>query len=312
MGDDKNAALRGIFWVLLASVLWSTAGVAIKWLEGLPPFGVSAGRALIACLCFLALLRGKVGLGGAGKGAILAGSSIYALVVTSFVLANSLTTAANAILLQYTAPLWIALLGWMLLGERPTRRELLALALGGTGVVLCMAESLSLFAESGSLSRSLVGDAIALFSGICFAAMTITFRKFGRAAASTGRSPSSLRMLFYGNGFAATLGVAVVLAQSGGSASISLGPAGLFVLLWLGIFQLAGGYWCYQRGLRSVPALTASLLCLIEPLLNPLWVLLLVGEVPGLGTLAGGALVLVSVLWILWGQYGGAGPSGSK
>lgn len=309
MGDDKNAALRGILWVLLASVLWSTAGVAIKWLAGLPPFGVSAGRALIAFFCFLALLRGRVGLGGTEKGAILAGSAIYALVVTSFVLANSLTTAANAILLQYTAPLWIALLGWMLLGERPTRRELLALMLGGTGVVLCMAEGLSLFAQSGSLSSSLAGDATALFSGICFAAMTITFRKFGRGTASTGRNQSSLLMLFYGNGFAAALGAAVVLARPEGNAGMSPGLAGVFVLLWLGIFQLAGGYWCYQRGLRSVPALTASLLCLIEPLLNPLWVLLLVGEMPGLGTLAGGALVLVSVLWILWGQYGGAGIS---
>lgn len=307
MGADRSAALRGILWVLLASVLWSTAGVAIKWLADVPPFGVSAWRALIACLCFWGLLRGRIGLGGSGRGAILAGAAIYALVVTSFVLANRLTTAANAILLQYTAPLWISLLGWMLLGEKPSRRELLALALGGTGVVLCMAESLSLFAASGSLSRSLAGDGVALFSGICFATMTITFRKFGRAAATTGRSPSSLLMLFYGNALAAGLGMAVVAASPGAVASLAIAPTGFFILLWLGIFQLAGGYWCYQRGLRSVPALTASLLCLIEPLLNPLWVLLLVGEMPGLGTIAGGALVLVSILWILGGQYGGAG-----
>ncbi|MBN1478509.1 EamA family transporter [Candidatus Sumerlaeota bacterium] len=288
---------RGQLLILLAALLWSTGGMCVKLLGDLGPWAVSGGRSALACLIFLALLRGEVFPRREQRRWVMAGAGIYAFVVTSYVVANLLTTAANTIILQYTAPLWIALAGWTFIGVRPTARELVSLTIGGTGVVLCLAPSLTLSVSSGSPSRAMLGDALALGSGVGFAALTIVLRKLSRSehgnlTVELARAP--LQCMFWGNLLAALIGAPALIGAGGAAPALSW-----LILVYLGLFQLGSGYWCFQRGLRTTRALTASLLNLIEPVLNPLWVALAVGEIPHAGTLFGGAAVLAAVVTLL-------------
>jgi drug/metabolite transporter (DMT)-like permease len=271
--------------------------MCVKLLGDMGPWALSGGRSALAALIFLALLRGQVFPTREQRRWVVAGAGVYAFVVTSYVLANLLTTAANTIILQYTAPLWIALAGWTLIGARPSARELVALTIGGGGVVLCLAPSLTFSVASCTPSRAMLGDAVALGSGVGFAALTICLRRLSRS--EHGNRPEEiarapLQCVFWGNLIAALIGAPALIAGGGAVPALSW-----LILLYLGLFQLGSGYWCFQRGLRTTRALTASLLNLIEPVLNPLWVALAVGEIPHVGTLFGGSAVLAAVVTLL-------------
>ncbi len=318
--NASRPVLRGPALALLAAVLWSTGGVCVKLLDGYNPIAISAGRSAISAVLFLALLRFRPILPRRMRAWVLGGTITYAAVVISFVVSNRFTTAANAILLQYTAPLWIAFMGWVFIRERPSSRELLAMAIGGAGVLLCASEGITLFARDRLISQTLLGDAIALFSGFSFALLTVILRIMGRDAARrpeddarteaqdsrTEDQPASadpsvaspaLVCLFYGNVLAALIGLPWFIADLSEPGMIGHPLVlGWGVLLWLGAGQLGLGYWFFQQGLRTTRALTASLLGLIEPVLNPVWVALLVGELPSKGTQLGGILVLISVV----------------
>lgn len=299
-----RADLRGDLFVLAGALLWSSGGVCIKALDGLNPWAISAGRSGLCALVLLAMLRGRVAPRRCDLGAAALGSVVFACVVTTFVIANRLTTAANAILLQYTAPIWVALHTWAADQRRPTGREIAALVLGASGVLLCVREGLTVFRESGTAPLALMGDTLALLSGIFFAALIVILRRFGQATRTRKDDPPlSLLVLFHGNILAALAGFPALATGLGGAWVTGHDPLlGWLILLWLGVGQLGGGYWFFQRGVRTTAALTASLLCLIEPVLNPVWVALAVGEVPDSGTLAGGALVLASVTLALVGR----------
>ncbi|MBI5154945.1 DMT family transporter [Candidatus Poribacteria bacterium] len=136
-------------------------------------------------------------------------------------------------------------------------------------------------------------------AGVLFGVCTILMRKANRAAHEAGNGDhGAVRFLFAGNLLAALIGLpALITVLSAGG----LGVAGGAALVWLGFGQLGGGYLAVQHGLRRVPALQASVLTLIEPILNPVWVALTVGEMPTAGTLAGGAFVLGGMLLgVLW------------
>lgn len=293
---------RGEIYVLLAALLWSTSGIGVKVLDGYSPLATSAGRSLVCGLFFLGLTRGRLLL---PKGTRLwagAGALTYALTVISFVFATRYTTAANAIILQYTAPLWIAVLGWLVLRERPSAREVAAMIAGGAGVIFCLGKGLTLFASERILTKALLGDAISLSSGLAFAGCIIVLRRInkGRPPETGERVPVALICMAYGNLLAVLVGAPALLAEFSNPGIPGHPPVlGWLVLLWLGIGQLGGGYWCFQRGLRSTRALTASLIALIEPVINPVWVALLVGEIPSRGTLIGGLLVLTAVILCL-------------
>lgn len=287
--------------MLLAALLWSTGGLSIKALAGYSPWTILSGRSIVSAVFFLVLLRGAVGLPARQRSAVVTGAIAYAAVVTTFVLANRYTTAANAIILQYTSLLWIALLGWVSLRERPTSAELAALVVGGTGVVLCLQEGLTLFAADRSSTRVIMGDGIALFSGFCFALVTLSLRRINKAAVAqdAGEDPGVL-MLFYGNVLAALVGLRWLVTEIGApGVPEQAAVAGWFVLLWLGVGQLGMGYWFYQKGLKTTRALSASLLALVEPIVNPLLVLLLLNEVPSAGTQVGSVLVLAALVLTL-------------
>jgi drug/metabolite transporter (DMT)-like permease len=303
---------RGVAWILAGALLWSTGGVGVKWLtgiEGWPPLLVSAFRSLLAAVVFFLALGGRWSPPASdSRRWFWLGALTYAYVVTAFVVATFLTTAANAIILQDTAPLWVLGFSGVMLGERARWRDAGALLTGLVGVGLCVWDGLRQPSGEGLLSARTAGDLLALTSGLAFGFTTIAMRHFSRG--EDGIDRQAVSFLFMGNVLAGALGLGLAVL-AGGTVPLT-GAAGsggllvsLLVLAWLGFGQLGGGYLCVQRGLRNVPAIQGSLLMLAEPVVNPIWVALAVGEIPPATTIAGGALVLSGMLIGVTGRRAG-------
>lgn len=262
--------LKSRLLLVAAAVLWSTAGAAIKSI-GLTGIQIAGARSLVAAaFLFLAVRETR----RRPDRRVLLVSAAYAVTVVLFVLATKLTTAANAIFIQSTAPLWVLLLSPWLLGERPTRGELLAVPAFGLGLGLFFMDELSPGQNLGNLA--------ALGSGVAFASSIVGLRTLRE------RGPAALA---WGNLLAAA---ATLPLWSRGPAAT--GPD-LALLLYLGIFQLGLAYYLFSRGVSGTPAIEASLLILVEPVLNPIWTFLVTGERMGPWAIAGGAVVLVATAW---------------
>lgn len=262
--------MRSRLYLLAAALLWSTAGAAIK-LTSLNGWQLSAGRSLVAALAVAVMVpsaRVRPGL------RVLGVAITNAITVILFVQATKLTTAANAIFLQETAPLWVLLLAPLVLGERPTRGELVSIPIYAAGLALFFLDELTAGQELGKL--------LALGSGLAFGVTIVGLRHLRE------QGPGAL---LWGSVIAALL--TLPLWGTGPA------PTGrdLALTLFLGVFQLALAYVCFARGLAGVPAVEASLLILLEPVLNPLWTFLVAGERPGPWALAGGAIVLAATAW---------------
>jgi drug/metabolite transporter (DMT)-like permease len=256
--------------LLAAAFLWSSAGAAMKLCQ-LSGWQIAGGRSLVAgVFLFLAVRDAR----RKPDAAVLATAAGYAATVTLFAVANKLTTAANAIFIQSTAPLWVLLLSPRLLGERPSRAELATIPIYALGLFCFFLDELS--------PGQMLGNWVALGAGLAFATCIVGLRRIRE------RGPSAL---VYGNWMAAL--VTAPLWLSGPSPA----PFDLLVLVYLGVFQLGLSYLCFTRGVAHTPALEASLLVLLEPVLNPIWTFLIAGEQPGRWAIIGGSVVLGATLW---------------
>jgi drug/metabolite transporter (DMT)-like permease len=197
----------------------------------------------------------------------------YAATVTFFVIANDRTTAANAIFLQYTGPIYVAILSPWLLGERIRRLDWFCIALALAGIALFFRDQFS--------PRGLSGILFALASGLSFGSLAVLLRRERDA------SPGSALLL--GNLLTAAIGLPFAIGHP-----LPATQAGALVLL--GVVQLGIPYILYSIAIRRVTALEAVLLPMLEPILNPLWVALARREIPGFWSLVGGTLVLTAVL----------------
>jgi len=267
-GDMRRAVLA----VAGAAVLWSTGGLFIK-LAPMPALAVACGRSLIAGLFYLALLRPNL------RAARWTTAAAYAACIITFVSATKLTTAANAIFLQYTGPAYVLVLSPFLLDE-PFR------PIDGACVVLSLA-GMSLFFVGQIETGQLLGNLLAIASGVFFALAIVLLRREAKSASGDALPSTTL-----GNLIAA----AVTLPWALKAAPEMLSLKGGGVLLYLGIVQLGLAYFLFVRGVRRVPAAEASLISMLEPVLNPVWVLIGFGERPGLWAIAGGAIVIAAVV----------------
>ncbi|MHC1760223.1 MAG: DMT family transporter [Negativicutes bacterium] len=272
LSDGSNARRehnRAILFLLLAALLWSTGGFFIKWVEW-NPMAISGGRSAISALVIAFAFRHDLKL--TWSPLQLAGAFAYALTVTFFVIANKMTTAANAILLQYTAPVHVALLSTWLLQEHPTRRDWLTIFAVLGGMLLFFFEKMS--------PGNLIGNLCALFTGLTFALFIVLLRK--------QRDASPAGSVFLGNVLTALAGVPFMFDSLPS-------PAGWAGLIFLGVFQLGLAYVLYTLAISHVTAMEAVLITLIEPILNPFWVFILMGEIPAWTSLAGGLVIIGSV-----------------
>ena len=262
----KRSTALGL--LLLCALLWSTGGLLIKSVDW-TPMGIAGMRSAIATVVIGLFFRPlRINFSRAQIGGAIA----YAATVVLFVLATRMTTAANAILLQYTGPIYVALFGPWFLGERSTRLDWIVIFIALFGMTLFFFDKLS--------ADHLWGNIVALLSGVSFGWMTLFLRK--------QRSGSPIGSVVLGNAMAALF---CIPFMSGPMPSLN----GWGLLFLLGVFQLALPYVLYVKALSHVVAIEAILIPIIEPILNPFWVLLFVGEVPGPMSLFGGSLILFAV-----------------
>jgi drug/metabolite transporter (DMT)-like permease len=259
-----------IVLLLLAAVLWSLGGVLIKSVEWPSMAKAGARSAIASVVLWLWLRKPKF----TWRPTQLAAAVAYAGTVCLFVVANDRTTAANAIFLQYTAPIYVALLGSWWLGEHVRRIDWICIFVALAGIGLFFRDQFS--------PRGFDGILASLASGFCFAVLVLLLRKQRDA------SPASALLL--GNLLTAGVGLPFAFGHAVPP------PSQMAALATLGVVQLGLPYVLYSIAIRRVTALEAVLIPMLEPILNPIWVALAHGEMPGFWSLCGGALVLGSVL----------------
>ena len=259
--------------VVAAAVIWSTGGLFIKWttLNGLE---LSFGRSLLAAITVAVFTR-REGFGLNRMTAIT--SVLYAALLLLFVLATKATTAANAIFLQYTAPLYVLILEPIFYKEKFRRRDLIT-------VVICVA-GMSLFFIGKLRPQDVTGNFLALASGLCFAAYFLLLRH------SSAREVNRASSVIYGN-----LLVVLVCAPVGVAAMRHIGSADALSVAYLGIVQIGVAYTLFTLGMaRGIRSLDAGIVGYIEPVLNPVWVFLFLGERPSGWALLGGVIIVGAV-----------------
>ncbi|MEF2144683.1 MAG: DMT family transporter [Desulfovibrionaceae bacterium] len=253
----------------VTALIWSSGGLAIKLID-LHPMALTGVRSALSALTLAVLLRGRLRL--ALSPAMLGAALGYAGLLITNVAATKLTTAANAILLAYTAPIYVALLAPFVLKEktRPTDWLFIGLTLGG--MVLFFLDKLS--------ASGLWGNVLAVGTGVSYAVFTLGMR--------AQKSASPVESVLLGHGITALVGLPF----------LSLGlpdGAGLLGLLYLGVVQQGLSLMLYVWCIKRLGALEAILIMTLEPILNPVWVALGYGELPGKWALLGGAVVMASV-----------------
>lgn len=271
---------RGRLLILLTGMLWSLAGVFIKSLE-LHPLTIVFYRSLFASLFFFLFVR----RGGWSVSVPLLVSAVsYTAAISAFVWANKLTTAANAIVLQYAAPIFIFLFVRLIFREAISRPDLITLLFGMAGVS-------AIFAGSAGQPDS-AGVMVAILSGFLFAIYMTNLRFLKEI------SPAYLTWV---NNLACWLALLPLVWGE-----LSLSAREVLVLAVMGVVQLGIPYCLFSKGLEAISLQEASLIVLIEPVLNPLWVALLFGEVPSPATFVGGGMILLSLgcryVWLLAGS----------
>lgn len=268
---------RGRRLVFLAALFWSLAGVFIKVLD-LHPFTIVFYRSVFAALVFVPFLRRTH---WSFDFPILLSVISYSAAITAFVSANKLTTAANAIVLQYTAPIFVFLYLRLIQGEKITKPYAVALGVSMTGVAIISCD------KAGE--PEMAGVLLALLSGLFFAIYMVNLQKT--------KETSPVYLTWLNNTVCALLLLPFVESRL----AISLQQGSM--LLTMGAVQLGLPYFLFSKGLLTVPLQEAALIALIEPVLNPLWVALTIGEIPSPFTIAGGSLILLGLsvryLWPL-------------
>jgi DME family drug/metabolite transporter len=273
---DGESALKAspLFFVVAAAVLWSTGGLFIKW-TSLSGLELSFGRSLLAAITVAIFTRRE----GFGLNRVTALASVlYAALLVLFVLATKQTTAANAIFLQYTAPVYLLIFEPLFYKEKLRATDLV--------VVIACALGMALFFVGKLRPQDVAGNLLALASGLCFACYFLLLRH------STSRSVNRASSVIYGN-----LLVVLIAAPAGLKALPQLNSHDALSVIYLGVVQIGVAYTLFTAAMaRGVRSLDAGIVGYIEPLLNPIWVFLVLHERPSQWALLGGGIIVVAVV----------------
>ena len=262
----------GPLCVLAAALLFSLGGMLVK-LVPWHPMAIGAARSVLAgaiLLVYMKLRRHRLVV----NRATLFGGFAMGATSTLYVLATKMTTAADAILIQYTAPIYIILFMWAFFRVRPTKIDIGATLLLLCGVVLFFLDSLG--------GGALVGNLLAVLSGVTWA-LVFMMKQWDGA--------DNLSSVFFGCVFGAVVGMPWLL-----SPAVEWTGGAVLGVLAIGFVQFGAAYVFMAEGLTSTPPLTASLISMIEPILNPIWVALIVHETIGPLSLAGALIVVIGVI----------------
>jgi drug/metabolite transporter (DMT)-like permease len=282
-----RAPLSARLLVLAAAALFSTGGAAIK-AASFNSWQVASFRSGVAALAILLLIPEAR---RNWRWRYVPVAITYALTLLFFVTATKLTTAANAIFLQAAAPLFVLVIGPLVLKEPIRRSDLLLMACVGGGMALFFCGHEAAVTTAPNPAR---GNFFGALSAVTWA-ITIAGLRWAERGHATGTSAGMVTVLM-GNLLAAVCTLPMALPVAAWRWQDAA------VILWLGMFQIALAYFCLTRGVRSVPAFEATTLLLLEPTLNPVWTWLVHGERPAALSLVGGAVILSSTLLNSWWQ----------
>ena len=267
----KQTRTVGVLCVLASAVLYSIGGLCMKvipW-NGLSINGGRTAIALVVIGAYLAAIRHPLRM----NRWVLVGTLCIFLTNTLFAMANKMTTAANAIVLQFTAPIFVILFTLLFWGKRPRRLDVAACAVVFGGVLFFFVDSLEM---GGGL-----GNAVALLSGVTYAGVFLM---------NDMPDSDAISSVFWGDVLSALVGLPFLARET------EFPPSALVSLLVLGVFQVALAYILLTIGLKTTPPVTASLVSGIEPVLNPILVAVFYHETMGRFALAGAAIVVVGVV----------------
>jgi drug/metabolite transporter (DMT)-like permease len=265
--DSKSGHIRAVGFLVITAVFWSFGGLLIKLISW-NPMAIAGGRSILAAAVMLFVVRRHQLNYSFDQ---LGGAVCYAVNVVLFVVATKMTTAANAIFLQYTAPVYVAILGAYFLKEKVTGLEWLTVAAAIFGMAMFFFDRLT-FANYG-------GNGLAILAGVAFAGMIIFMRR--------QKNEFPLGSIFLGNILAVIVCSPFMFGQAPDK-------AGWLALAALGIVQLGLSYILYSIAIKRVTALEGIMVPVIEPVLNPVWVFLFFGERPGRWAVPGGIIILAA------------------
>ena len=266
--DSLKKRRQAIGLLVVAAVLWSSSGLLVKIITW-QPLSILSGRSLLAAIVFWIFLR-RPRL--RWTPVQIVGALGYVLAQLFFIMATKLTTAANAIFLQYTLPIYVMVFGYWFLGEKPQRADWIALIVIFSGLFLFFVDHLDF--------NGLTGNLLGICSGMAMAVLMLCMRK------QKDGSPADTILL--GNFMGIVIGLPSLLHEN-----YSLFSVG--VISYLGIFQIGLSFVLYSIAIRHVQVLESTLILTMEPILNPLWVFLVIHETPGPMACIGGLLVIGAV-----------------
>lgn len=267
----KNSSehTKGVLAVFLTALLWSSGGLLIK-LVTLSPMQISFFRCLIAAFVFAVLFRQKI---LKLNPLALMNSFSYAAVLILFVIATKTTTAANAIFLQSTAPIYVLIFEPILTKTKWERINIITIAVCFLGMILFFMGDLT--------PGDIIGNMAALLAGVAFAAFFLGMKKndkqYGEAS------------IFYGNIIVALVCIPFLFEIK------ELSFSNLWMLTFLGVFQIAFAYALFSYGIKKILAVEASIISMLEPVLNPIWVFFGYGEVPSVYAIIGGVIIISAI-----------------
>ena len=262
---------KGLLLIFAASVLFSLGGLLIKvipW-QALSINSWRCGISVCILLLFAKITHHKLKL----TPVVWAGAAAMCLTVSSYALANKLTTAANAILIQFTNPVFVILFLWLFFHEKPKKLDLITCVVVFGGIACFFLDGLS--------AGNLLGNAVALFSGVCYAWVFLLNK-------IPGGDP--LYSTILGHAMCVLIGLPSAVRETEYSGQIVL------CAILMGVFQLGLAYLCFTIGIRTAPPVSASLVSGIEPILNPVLVAIVLGESLSGLALLGGGIVFISIM----------------
>jgi drug/metabolite transporter, DME family len=286
--------------LIVAAVLWSVSGIAVKLAahplpdgtrRAMDPFAFALYRSLFAAVAMLALLplgRGRLPKLLPMLASVALSASVYALLILSM----TVSTSGTGILLQYTGPIFCALFAWLFQGRTIGGRTVLAMSIATGGIIIMIAGNLSAAPSGGASAQSLpgwVGPVAGLLSGVAFGALILVLERVDRSA----RGVNPYVVVLINNAGTALLLMPLCLLQG---TLTDVADRQLLVVGLTGAFQLAIPYVLFQLALRRVKPVDASLLILLEPVLNPVWIALFADELPRIGTVIGGVALVIAMI----------------
>ena len=256
--------------LIIAALMWSLGGLFIK-LVNLNPMAITGIRSLGAAGVLLIYINKQKLY---WNRYFFAGVLAYSMMVILYVISIRLTTAANAIFLEFTAPLYVVAFSYFLLNERINRFDIFAMVIIFLGMGLFFMDELSFYGFWGNI--------LALLAGVCLALVTVLIRK---------EKESAFEIVFFGNALTTIICLPFIIQGFSSTTQVDW-----FIIFGLGIFQLGIPYLLYTTALKYVSALDAILVGMLEPVFNPIWVYIFVGEAMGEWAFIGAALVIIGTL----------------